>query len=34
MSCTNAANSYLNRLYRTMDEDAPTVTLQYGPYMN
>ena len=34
MSCTNVANSYLNRLYRTMDEDAACVTLQYGPYMN
>ena len=34
MSCTNVADSYLNRLYRTMDEDAACVTLQYGPYMN
>jgi len=32
--CTSAAKDTLNALHLANDEDAPVVTLEYGPYMN
>ena len=32
--CTDAQNDSLNKLHLNDDEDAPVVTLEYGPYMN
>jgi len=35
MACTNAAADALNALTLAADASgAPTVTLEYGPYMN
>jgi hypothetical protein len=31
--CTNANDELLNALHAT-DDDAPVITLEYGPYMN
>tara|TARA_B110001452_G_scaffold193421_1_gene163394 strand:- start:303 stop:407 length:105 start_codon:yes stop_codon:yes gene_type:complete len=34
MACTDAENEVNNKLHLADDEDAPVITLAYGPYMN
>ena len=34
MACTDSVSDVNNALHKAEDEDAPVVTLEYGPYMN
>ena len=34
MACTDQTKDLLNALHAADDEDAQTITLEYGPYMN
>ena len=34
MACTDAVSDVNNALHKADDEEAPVITLEYGPYMN
>jgi len=34
MACTDSVSDVNNALHKADDEEAPVITLEYGPYMN